>query len=128
MNCDKLISPSVSHQVTYKLDTLKGVSTNYAQCDMVCLFMCSSVVTQTVGKCQGDIFPKDADSLTEVGSSLHESAESKKTELKTLITKENKHNNSVNTDAWRIDAFMGGRFRRRKITGKASDMAENLQL
>ena len=100
MNCDKLISPSVSHQVTYKLDTLKGVSTNYAQCDMACLFMCSSVVAQTVGKCQGDIFPKVAEnSLTEVGSSLQESAESKKTELKTLITKENKHKDSVNTDA-----------------------------
>jgi len=69
MNCDKPVSPSVSHQVTYMLDTLKQVSTDYTQCDTIWLFMCSSLVAQIVDK------RKDADSWTEVGSSLNESVE-----------------------------------------------------
>ena len=69
MNCDKPVSPSVSHQVTYMLDTLKQVSTDYTQCDTIWLFMCSSLVAQIVDK------HKDADSWTEVGSSLNESVE-----------------------------------------------------
>ena len=67
MNCDKPVSPSVSHQVTYMLENLKQVSTDYTQCDAIWLFMCSSLVAQIMGKC------KDADSLTEVGSILNES-------------------------------------------------------
>lgn len=69
MNCDNLVSPSVSHQLTYMLDTLKQVSTDYTQCDIIWLFMCSSLVAQIVDIC------KDADSWTEVGSSLSESVE-----------------------------------------------------
>ena len=62
MNVTKPDDTAVSH-TDYKLDSLKGTSTNFEQCNITWLLMYSWVVEQVAGIRTDDAFSGNLDSL-----------------------------------------------------------------